>query len=119
MGNRPYILKPSSLLNTSNVSTIAVVFLVISSAVAIPLLFSTEAGAVASPRTSVSGPPPVVVFQGESIDVTNVGKTTGGTIGPGEKTFIGIAGAADGAVESGSASPFRNAAYLSTSSATR
>lgn len=81
-----------------------VVLLVLIAAVALPLGFVDEARGVASPRTSVSGPPPVVVYQGETIGVTGVGKTTGGTIGPGEKAFVGLAGNADGNVESGSAS---------------
>jgi PGF-CTERM protein len=62
--------------------------------------FVAPVAGVSSTRTSVSGPPPVVVFQGEEINVSQVGRTGGGVVGMDPLTLTGLAGDAEGGIES-------------------
>ena len=79
---------------------IGIVVLVVLSVVMAGAALSGPAGAVASPRTNVSGTPPAIVFQGEELNVTALGQTGGGTVGSGQVTFVGLAGNASGSIES-------------------
>jgi cell division septation protein DedD len=64
------------------------------------LVVSGVAGAVAAPRGQPADTdPPVRVFVGETLDVSAVALTGGGTVGPGPVTLVGVAGDADGTVE--------------------
>jgi hypothetical protein len=64
------------------------------------LLVGTVA-AVSSPRTQPADTnPPVRVFVGETLDVSAVQLTGGGTVGSGSVTLVGVAGDAEGTSES-------------------
>ncbi|WP_318569365.1 hypothetical protein [Salinigranum marinum] len=64
------------------------------------LVVSGVAGAVAAPRGQpVDTEPPVRVFVGETLNVSAVELTGGGTVGPGSVTLVGVAGDADGTIE--------------------
>lgn len=96
---------PRQPTKSSAASTALLVLVVVAASLAMAAMLADGSGAVASPRTNVSAtpPPPVEVFLGEELNVTALGLTGGGTVGPGEVTFVGIAGAAEGSVESADA----------------
>ncbi len=65
------------------------------------LLLVGTVAAVSSPRTQPADTsPPVRVFVGETLDVSDVQLTGGGTVGSGSVTLVGVAGDADGTSES-------------------
>jgi hypothetical protein len=61
--------------------------------------FVAPVAGLESTRTSVSGPAPVVVFQGEELNVSQVTRTGGGVVGTETVVLTGLAGDADGLVE--------------------
>lgn len=63
------------------------------------LVLSATAAAVATPRDQPDTTPPVRVFVGETIDVSAVGLTGGGSIGSDSVTLIGVGGDAEGRSE--------------------
>jgi PGF-CTERM protein len=67
------------------------------------VLVAAVPGAVAAasgPRDAPpSSPLPVIIYQGETLDVSDVQQSSGGTIGSGQVTFVGLDGRAEGDVE--------------------
>lgn len=64
------------------------------------LVLSSAATAVSSPRSQPADTaPPVRVFVGETLDVSSVQLTGGGTVGSGSATLVGVSGDADGLTE--------------------
>lgn len=61
--------------------------------------FAGQSTAVSSPRTSISGAPIQTVYLGEELNVTQLGLSGGGTVGSGSVTFVGVAGDAEGTIE--------------------
>ncbi|MFC7045754.1 PGF-CTERM sorting domain-containing protein [Halobacteriaceae archaeon GCM10025711] len=86
------------------IRSLVLVALLVVSAFAGTVAFAGSAGAVAEPRDAPQDTtPPVVVFQGETLDVSNVSQTgSNDTIGDGSVTFVGLAGDAEGEVQSAS-----------------
>ncbi|WP_216824722.1 PGF-CTERM sorting domain-containing protein [Salinigranum rubrum] len=67
----------------------------------VALLLVGTVAAVSSPRTQPADTsPPVRVFVGETLDVSAVQLTGGGTVGSGSVTLVGVAGDAEGTSES-------------------
>jgi hypothetical protein len=70
---------------------------VLLTALLVGLLLVGTATAVSTPRTQPADTsPPVRVFVGETLDVSAVELTGGGTVGSGAATLVGLAGDADG-----------------------
>jgi hypothetical protein len=70
-------------------------------ALLVALLLVGTATAVSTPRSQPTDTsPPVRVFVGETLDVSAVELTGGGTVGSGSVTLVGLAGDADGTTES-------------------
>ncbi|WP_142858746.1 hypothetical protein [Salinigranum halophilum] len=66
----------------------------------VALVLVGTVGAVPAPRDAPADTaPPVRVFVAETLDVSTVQLTGGGTIGSGSVTLVGVAGAADGTSE--------------------
>jgi hypothetical protein len=64
------------------------------------LVLSSAVAAVSSPRNQPSDTaPPVRIFVGETLDVSAVELTGGGTVGSGSVTLVGVSGDADGLTE--------------------
>ena len=68
--------------------------------VVVVFVISSGVGAVSEPREEPTNTsPPVRIFVGETLDVSNVQLTGGGTVGDSSVTLVGVAGDAEGAVE--------------------